>query len=351
MNYNMLEKVICDTIKEEQIKLGYEKETIRLYYPMHSLAHILEEEITDTTKMDEALGAFADKIEEKLGKLQISHNGDRYCILIPPSGAVYVNEVYDDNPFLIAFIEAVRKHDCSLEQVLEVFHSFSDQVSCEKSDSDEFDYILFFQDNSEDDYRYCIKFDYGHTSYHRFSKKDFEAMMEESSDNQLVVSEDQMEEPAVEEEAVDLTKEENYQRTLKLMKAIRCMTVCNDKFDMYKKVTKRFTALGEYKDSAQLAEECKLLGKETKKKIKKKTYKNALNMKTIARSAYDYKVAADEFRKISGYKDSDDLATECDTLSHRFDKKMVRNRLIGIGIIVIGIIGLVALVTILNLGK
>ncbi len=47
MNYALLEKVICETIKEEQIKLGYEKETIRLYYPMGSLANILEEEIRE----------------------------------------------------------------------------------------------------------------------------------------------------------------------------------------------------------------------------------------------------------------------------------------------------------------
>ncbi len=343
MNYDMLEKVICDAIKEEQIKLGYEKETIRLYYPMRSLAHILEEDITEIGRMDAALTAFADKVYNKLGKVQISHDGDRYCILIPPAGAAYVNDNYADNPFLVTFIDTIRKHDCTLEQILEVFRSFSDQVVCEKSETDEFDYVIYFKDSLIDDYRYCIKFDYGHTSYHRFSVKDFNYLLE---DSQMIVNEELTEQTPSEEETIDLTREEEYQRCVKLMKAIRCMTVCNDKLDMYKKVTKQFKAMEDYKDCAQLVEECKLLAKDTKKKIKKKIYKNALTIKDTAKCAADYKKAAEEFRKISGYKDADDLAGECDTLILRTEKRMIRQRLLGlclIGIILVAVIAIAIL--------
>ncbi len=343
MNYEMLEKVICDTIKEEQIKLGYEKETIRLYYPMRSLAHILEEDITDPDKMDAALALFADKVEDKLGRLQINHNGDRYCILIPPAGAAYVHEIYEDNPFLVAFIDTVRKHDCTLEQILEVFRNYSDQIVCEKSESDEFDYVIYFDNNSMDDYRYCLKFDYGHTSYHRFSKKDFAYLMEDTNDSQMTVIDDVKEEPTVNEETIDLTKEEKYQKYVKLMKAIRCMTTCNDKLDMYKKVTKQFAAMADYKDCVQLAEECKLLAKETKKKIKRKIYKDAVSIKSNAKSAEDYKKAAEEFRKISGYKDADDLAGECETLIHRTEKRVMRQRLFGFTLIGIGMLAVITL--------
>jgi hypothetical protein len=347
MNYDMLEKVICDAIKEEQIKLGYEKETIRLYYPMHSLAHILEEDITETGRMDEALAAFADRVQSKLGKVQISHDSDRYCILIPPTGAAYVNENYSNNPFLVTFIDTIRKHDCTLDQILEVFHSFSDQVACEKSETDEFDYIIYFKDSLIDDYRYCIKFDYGHTSYHRFSVKDFEFLLE---DNQTIVNEEPTEQTAADEETIDLTKEEKYQRYLKLMKAIRCMTVCNDKLDMYKKVTKQFTAMADYKDCAQLVEECKLLAKDTRKKIKKKIYKNALNIKDTAKYAQDYKKAVEEFRKISGYKDADDLASECDTLILRTEKRVIQQRLISLCLIGIAVVAAVVVAFLWFLG-
>ena len=41
MNFSRLEQNICDVIKEEQIKLGYQSETIRLYYPLGSLNNFL----------------------------------------------------------------------------------------------------------------------------------------------------------------------------------------------------------------------------------------------------------------------------------------------------------------------
>lgn len=44
MNLEALEKDICYVIKEEQIKLGFRKESISLYYPLSSLNSILETE-------------------------------------------------------------------------------------------------------------------------------------------------------------------------------------------------------------------------------------------------------------------------------------------------------------------
>ena len=42
--YHRLENSIIDVIKEEQAKLGYRKEEIRLYYPLSSLDHFFETE-------------------------------------------------------------------------------------------------------------------------------------------------------------------------------------------------------------------------------------------------------------------------------------------------------------------
>jgi len=176
MNYLMLEKVICDTIKEEQIKLGYEKETIRLYYPMNSLSHLLEEEITDVDHMIMVLKQFSDYTQDKLGRIRITHQKERFCLIIPPEGAAYVHSNYEDNPFLRELIETIRKHNCTLEELLAVFHHYSGQVVCEKSGTEEFDYVIYFTDSTLDDYRYCIKFDHGHAIYHRFSKKDYEML-------------------------------------------------------------------------------------------------------------------------------------------------------------------------------
>lgn len=46
MDYSRLEKGIMDFIQEEQVKLGYRKEKIRLYYPLSSLKHFLGEEVS-----------------------------------------------------------------------------------------------------------------------------------------------------------------------------------------------------------------------------------------------------------------------------------------------------------------
>jgi hypothetical protein len=326
MNYEILEKVICDTIKEEQIKLGYEKETIRLYYPMSSLANILEEEISDQAKLTEILAAFAELVEPRLGKLEITHKDERFCILIPPEGAAYVHEHYPDNPFLTNLIEAVRQHDCNLEKLLEVFKKYSEHVVCEKSKTEEFDYVIYFTENTGDDYRYCIKFEHGHTIYHRFLKQDFQ--------NLFIV-----EAP----EPVDAEKERSYKRLTNLMNAISCMRVTNEKVEMYKQTAKQLTELAGYKDAEELAEECKQLAKQTKKDIKKKIYKNAKKKSQEARKAEEYKAAAEEFRKISGYKDSDTLAAECDTMSQKIENRYVVRRvvratifLLCVAIIVIG---------------
>ena len=43
MTYHRLENSIIDVIKEEQAKLGYRKEEIRLYYPLSPLDHFLRQ--------------------------------------------------------------------------------------------------------------------------------------------------------------------------------------------------------------------------------------------------------------------------------------------------------------------
>ena len=44
--YQKLEQNLIDLIKEEQMKLGYQKETIRLYYPVDSLLRLLGKELS-----------------------------------------------------------------------------------------------------------------------------------------------------------------------------------------------------------------------------------------------------------------------------------------------------------------
>ena len=57
MGYERLEKSLIDLVKEEQAKLGYRKEMIRLYYPLSSLNHFMETN-ADSEEMQELLADF-----------------------------------------------------------------------------------------------------------------------------------------------------------------------------------------------------------------------------------------------------------------------------------------------------
>ena len=55
---------ISDMMAEEQAKLGYMKEAVRLYYPLSSLCNILECK-TDIKGMNDVLAGFSSYMEEK----------------------------------------------------------------------------------------------------------------------------------------------------------------------------------------------------------------------------------------------------------------------------------------------
>lgn len=176
-DFDRLHDYLCDMILEEQLKLGYEKETIRFYSPYASIGHVLglTERTLDTVM--QALVGFADYVQDTLGEMKISRcSGDRICFLIPVQGAVYVHEHRNENPFLEELIQCFCRHGITLADVQNVFFKFSEQVQCIHIGNDDFDDVLFFADGIPDAYRYCVKFDAGHVFYHRFLKEDFEEL-------------------------------------------------------------------------------------------------------------------------------------------------------------------------------
>ena len=75
--YKKLQDSLIDVIAEEQAKLGYMKEPIRLYYPLSSLHHFFKSE-GDAEAMQESLGGFPEATKEIFGEVQVSHKGDRF---------------------------------------------------------------------------------------------------------------------------------------------------------------------------------------------------------------------------------------------------------------------------------
>jgi len=130
-------------------------------------------------------------------------------------------------------------------------------------------------------------------------------------------------------------KEQDYQNALDLMNSIKCMTACTDKVEMYHAAEIKFFVLSEYKDAEKQVKECKRLMAQTNKEIEHRIYKRAKYKKKSAKLAEDYKAAADEFRRISGYKDANDMAVKCDQLQKQLNNRTTRKRLFNIGIVVL----------------
>lgn len=175
LDFHSLENNIADVIKEEQIKLGYREETVRLYYPMESLNGLLGVELS-VYELQNALDEFCHYVKERFGEVKYSRNEKRFCIVIPPTGVNYVHEKVEDREYLQEFIMKVSEPHCSLDDILLTFQRYSDYVKCEKLENEEFDYMVYFEDGKPDSYRYCIKFEDCHVIYHRFTKTDYEKL-------------------------------------------------------------------------------------------------------------------------------------------------------------------------------
>ncbi len=142
-------------------------------------------------------------------------------------------------------------------------------------------------------------------------------------------------------ENTDAVREQDYQKLVKLMKSIRCMPSSNSKIEMYRQVADKFAGFSGYSDADACAKECRKLAKKTDEEIKKAIYESALSRKKNAKKTSDYKLAADEFREVSGYLDADDLILECEKLTMSTETGKVRKKLAGYGVAVFFILAFI----------
>lgn len=91
MGFRRLEENLIDLVKEQQAKLGFRPEVIRLYYPVSTLNHFFGSEDT-AEEMKVRLNGFGAHMTETLGEVRVTAKGDRFCFLIPETGSVYVHE-------------------------------------------------------------------------------------------------------------------------------------------------------------------------------------------------------------------------------------------------------------------
>ncbi len=171
MGYERLEKSLIDLVKEEQAKLGYRKEMIRLYYPLSSLNHFMETN-ADSEEMQELLADFPKAAEDIFGEVGITHAKDRFCFALSEKASEYVHENMKPNEFIKELVELVAKHGCTMEDIEVLFRSHSDKIVAEPMDNGEFDWMIRFEEG-EDKYYYCFKDEGCHIIYHRFLPEDY----------------------------------------------------------------------------------------------------------------------------------------------------------------------------------
>lgn len=173
MDFEKLEQHMIDTIEEQQLKLGYLKETVRLYYPLSSLNRFLQVEAS-IKQMQSYLQEFSEHTKATLGGVVVSSQGERFCLAVPPDGAEYIHVHMPKSGFLADLISCVGRHGSTWEEVLSIFQKYSDCVQVQKMDNGEFNYLVYFKDGVPDHYRYCVADEGHHVIYHRYTPEDYE---------------------------------------------------------------------------------------------------------------------------------------------------------------------------------
>lgn len=173
INMNELEKNLMDMLVEQQLKLGFRKEQVTFYYPKTFLEHLLGVEPGE--EIAGKLSEFSKEVEKKLGKIEISHVGERFRIVVPEEGSSYVREHMGNQAFLKTFLEEISKPACTPEKLKRLFEQFAGngEIVAQKLQDEEFDCLYYFKDGKPDRYRYCVTFEEHHATYHRFLPEDY----------------------------------------------------------------------------------------------------------------------------------------------------------------------------------
>lgn len=182
--YSRLAKSLIDIVKEQQAKLGYRKEIVRLYYPLSTLRHFFEcagtdnKIATDVISEQQMLEILAPnnlpkQLADTIGEIKVTAKNERFCIEIPPNGSEYVHENTADNEFISELIALVGTHGCTMEQITELFYKYSDDIEKKEMQNGEFDCYIRFLNNPDDTYYYCFHDEGCHIIYHRFLPQDY----------------------------------------------------------------------------------------------------------------------------------------------------------------------------------
>ncbi len=148
MDTDRLMDNIIEQIKEAQLKLGFAKESIRLYYPIGSLCRLLQAECRNAEELCGLLKHEKYFEDTELGTLRFAISGGRIEVCVSPQGAAHVHEHVPDPPFLAGLIQLFQdRHALSIEEIRRYFAGANGSYVCEQMEpGQDFDYVLYFPD-------------------------------------------------------------------------------------------------------------------------------------------------------------------------------------------------------------
>ena len=106
-----LKQHITDTMKEWQMKIGYNYEKVCLYYPASSLYKYINSEKSDCLDVQkQKLNNYIENNLSVLGNVKTiwDSDGKRVCIEIPAEGSKYVNENIKEPELLVEFLKIIN---------------------------------------------------------------------------------------------------------------------------------------------------------------------------------------------------------------------------------------------------
>lgn len=172
MKYTRLRKNLTSVLKEALIKLGYDGVGVGINYMSSSLLNLIDD--VEEKDLPACLDEFCAQLEEEFGKITVSKIENGYRLDVPLKGVDLVNGSICEDEFLVKFINQIRNPLGTLDDIINVFRSFSSRVHIEQTPTNpEFDYLIYFEDGEPDEFWYCIDTEDLGMTYHRFMKNDY----------------------------------------------------------------------------------------------------------------------------------------------------------------------------------
>ncbi len=178
-DFARLKKNISDMIYEGMVKIGYQQNSVSVYYNSGLLAFLLGTEAENMTAglWKDGIAAFKKYVEPEFGMITVKRKGDRFEFQVPEEGVRYIYEHNESREFLNKLVAVLKAETVTLEEVLTVFREVSEDLEIQEVDNSEFQYVISFKDTSIDEFKYCFTFDEMGHYYHRLVDYDLEQVL------------------------------------------------------------------------------------------------------------------------------------------------------------------------------